>query len=308
MPDTPLPDDPNLSDPPGSNEPEPSDPSPPSLPSEPTRYSEDDAPYPWAVGRTSREVADIAQQLMSTIQHGVMPPAPAQPTQPHNPIDSNAGWGAAQPQAPNYQQPPVGMPDPELALRDADQYNRQMSAYMDQRDQRLMGEIQKMAAPMAQTTGMLARQQLAADPEYNDIFTKYGHEIDMEMQNNNIPPQARTPQAYKIMADMIRGRHYKELARAEAELLLQNRGPGTVRVGSDPGSGFNDGGAGDTLDRAWASDKIPYFRSSKAGGLTKADVREAAKRQGYTVDEFVTLVSGDDFVVAPDGSNIKKAH
>ena len=301
MPDTPLQDEQNLNESPDLNEPEPLAPSLPSSPSEPTRYSEDDAPYPWAVGRTSREVADIAQQLMSTIQHGVTPPPAAQ--RDPNP---QAGWGAAQPQE-QYQSQPIGMPDPELALRDADQYNRQMTAYMDQRDQRLLSEIQKMAAPMAQTTGMLARSQLASDPEYNEIFTKYGHEIDMEMQNNNIPPQARTPQAYKIMADMIRGRHYKELARAEADKLLQNRGPGTVRVGSDPGSGFTES-AGDVLDQAWAKDNISYFRSSKAGGLTKADVRMAAKRQGYTIDEFVKLVSGDDFVVAPDGSNIKKAH
>ena len=306
MPDTPQPDEQTLNDQPASNEPEPSPPSQPSLPSEPVRFGEDDAPYPWAVGRTAREVADIAQQLMTTIQHGVQPPQP-QPTQP----DPQAGWGAAQP-TQHYQAAPaptnVSMPDPELALRDADQYNRQMAAYMDQRDQRLLGEIQKMAAPMAQTTGMLARQQLAADPEYNEIFTKYGHEIDMEMQNNNIPPQARTPQAYKIMADMIRGRHYKELARAEAEKLLENLGPGTVRVGSSPGTALLGGGAGDSLDQAWENPNINYFRSSKAGGLTKTDIRDAAAKQGYTIDEFVKLVSGDDFVVAPDGSNIKKAH
>lgn len=199
------------------------------------------------------------------------------------------------------------MPDPELALRDTNAYNQQMQKYMDQRDQRLISRIESLAAPMAQTTGMLARNQLASDPEYTDIFAKYGHEIDTEMHSNNIPAQARTPQAYKLVADMVRGRHYKELARAEAERIYASGGPGTVRVGSSPG-GIGSDPSGDILDQAWSADEIPYFRSAKAGGTSKADVREAARRQGYAIDEFVKLVSGDDFVVAPDGSNIKKRH
>jgi hypothetical protein len=199
------------------------------------------------------------------------------------------------------------MPDPELALRDTDAYNRQMSAYMDQRDNRLLGKIQELAAPMAQTTGMLARQQLASDPEYKDIFDKYGHEIDSEMHTNHIPPEARTPQAYRVLADMIRGRHYKELAREEAERLLQVTGPGTVRVGSSPGTPLSAVG-GDILDQAWDSDDVQYFKSVRAAGTTKPEVREAARRQGYTIDEFVKLVSGDAFVIAPDGSHIKKSH
>lgn len=304
MPDTPPNENPNLTDPNASNEPEPSPPLPTSLPSEPVRYGDEDAPYPWAVGRTDREVADIAQQLMSTLQSGITPPAQAQP-QP------NTGWGSAQPQQPNQAQPqyqqPIGMPDPELALRDTDAYNRQMTAYMDQRDQRLLGKIQELAAPMAQTTGMLARQQLATDAEYKDVFEKYGHEIDSEMHTNHIPPEARTPQAYRVMADMIRGRHYKEMARDEAERLMQITGPGTVRVGASPGTPISSVG-GDILDQAWDSDDITYFKSVRAAGTTKTDVREAARKQGYTIDEFVKLVSGDAFIVAPDGSHIKKSH
>lgn len=231
---------------------------------------------------------------------------------PSGPAQANprAGWGQAQPANPNpapIQDSFVPLPDPDLALRDADAYNRQMQAHFDARDQRLLSRIEQLAAPMAQTTGLLARNQISHDPEYVDLFTKYGHEIDLEMQNNNIPPQARTPQAYKVVADMVRGRHYKELARAEAERLMSEGGPGTVRVGSSPGTPHS-AEPGDSLDRAWSSGQVGYFESAKAAGTTKQDVREAAKRQGYTIDQFVKLVSGDDFVVAPDGSNIKKRH
>jgi hypothetical protein len=149
----------------------------------------------------------------------------------------------------------------------------------------------------------MARSQIAADPEYATTFSRFGHEIDQEFVRNRVPVQNRTPEAYKMVADMVRGRHWKELAREEAQRLAATHAPGTAR--SSPDSGFSpETPQGDALDQAWDSDH-PYFKAVRTQGLNKRDIREAAQRQGLAIDKFVNLVQGSNTIIAPDGKHVQ---
>ena len=149
----------------------------------------------------------------------------------------------------------------------------------------------------------MARSQIAAEDKFTDVFARYGHEIDQEFIKNNIPQSARNPDSYRMVAEMVQGRHWRDMAHEEAARLAAIGGTGTVR--STVGSGdFANESLGDALDEAWdAGDQ--FFSAMKGQGLSKSDVREAARKQGLPIDKWVKMVSGSNVFVAPDGKHVR---
>lgn len=248
----------------------------------------------------------MTSNLMSTLQTYDPPPPPPVQSPP-----SQYGSFAPQyqqPQQQRQQQPLPVPPDPELALTNAPEYQRQLEAYMTAREDRLAdrlaSQLQGYMQPFTQSMGSIARSQVANDPKFNDVFKKYGHEIDQEFVRNGIPVANRTPDAYRMVAEMVQGRHWRELAREEAARLAVSGAPATVR--SQPGNPgqFDTSPQGDALDQVWDSDH-EFFKNARLQGLHKSDVREAARRQGLPIDKWVKMVTSADVFVAPDGKSMQ---
>ena len=266
------------------------------------RFTPEDAPYPWAVGRSTREVMQLLQQMNVAMQTGGPSPTLAQPQAQF-----------AQPQPYTAPVPPpeppsqVNSPDVNLAIREPEEYNRQLAAYLEARDQRaqqaVLAQVQQLAGPLMRNNAMMARSNVATDKEYNYVFERYGPEIDLLLETNGVPVQQRTIEAFQMAADVIRGRHYKELAQHEAQALLANAGvqTGTVHGGTMPSG--SAGASGDALDHLWETEH-DYVKSAKGNKLTKRDIREAIKKQGHTVDAFVKLLDNNHMFIAPDGKHI----
>ena len=279
-------------------------PSSPPSPEQPHRYSTDDAVPAWAVGKTADEVIDMTSNLMQTMQT-------FEPVFP-SPVNPPPQYGNFAPAPPPVAPAPLSPPDPDLALTNAPEYQRQLEGYMNQREERLvdrLGEqLKGYMQPVTQTMGTMARAQISNDNKYSEVFDRYGHEIDQEFIKNNIPQTARTPDSYRMVAEMVQGRHWRELARDEASrLAAAGVGAGTARTTLDGVPLIDTGPQGDVLDQMWESDN-DFFRSLRAQKLSKSDVREAAQRQGLPIDKWVKIVSGDDVFVAPDGKHVQIRH
>lgn len=266
---------------------------------EPARYTAEDNVPAWAVGKTAAEVLDMTSNLMQTMQTYE---APAQPPASPQPQYGNV-YNTAPPAVT-----PLAQPDPELALTNAPEYQRQLDVYMGQREDRLVdrlgAQLQGYMQPVTSTMGTLARSQVATDPNFAQVFSRYGHEIDQEFVRNNIPVTNRTPDSYRMVAEMVQGRHWKEFAREEAvKLASEGVGQGTARSSVGPGN-FEGSSGGDALDEAWEDD-VSFFSAMRAQGLNKSDVREAARKQGLPIDKWVKMVSGSNVFIAPDGKHVQ---
>lgn len=269
-------------------------------PAVPQVYTEADGVPDWAVGKTAKDVISLTGSLMETMK--TFDPAtqqqPAAPTQPAYVAP------VAAPIDPQQQLAPI-MPAADLAYNDPAAYNTQMASYMDARDASLRADLtqqfQTVMQPINATMGSMARQQIANDPEYIEVFSKWGHEVDQEFARNGVTPNQRTPQAYRLVGDIIRGRHVTDLARVEAERMLASGGNvPTVRAGTG-GELVLSAPPGDAFDQAWDEGEIGIIQAAKYNNVTKEDMRKSIKHTGHTVDEWVKLMSGDNVFVATDG-------
>lgn len=245
----------------------------------------------------------MTSNLMETLQTYDPPTAP--PTY----MNQYPGQSYAAPPPPVAPPPqePLQSPDPDLALTNAPEYQRRLDAYIAAREERLVdrlsSRLEGYMQPVNQTMGTIARSQIANDPKFSDVFKRYGHEIDQEFIRNGIATAARTPEAYRMVAEMVQGRHWRELAHEEAARLAAGQAPGTVRSSPD-GQTFASTPQGDALDQIWDTD-AEYFKNARLQGLTKSDVREAAQRQGLPIDKWVKMVTSADVFVAPDGKHVQ---
>jgi len=145
-------------------------------PVEPHRYSEVDAPYTWAVGKTDREVMDVANQMMESMKTWEKPVGNPTVTT-GQPVQYNPNVAAV-----NYGDTAAGpvMPDPDAYLGDSPGYQRAMAAYLDSRDEnqakRIAEQMQATLQPQIATLGTMARDSVARDPEFERIFSRFGHE------------------------------------------------------------------------------------------------------------------------------------
>ena len=261
----------------------------------PQVYTEADGVESWAVGKTDAEIRTLTSSLMETMKT-------------FDPVQQQQQIQPASAPVPVPVQPlPAGpaMPAGDLAYSDPAAYNAQMQNYMNARDEalvtKLTDQFQSVMQPINATMGSMARQQIANDPEYTDVFSKWGHEVDQEFAKNGVTPNQRTPQAYRLVGDIIRGRHVKDLARAEADRILASGGHApTVRAGVG-GELTLSAPPGDAFDQAWEAGEIGIIQAAKYNNVTKEDMRKSIKHTGHTVDEWVKLMSGDNVFISTDG-------
>lgn len=222
------------------------------------------------VGRTLPEVFEIAETYKDLA---------SRPSQP------------APQQAPLSYQQPMGLqpPDPQLMYSDPALYQQQMLAYNQFQNQQY---LQQAAQPMVQNMAYQARAM--AEQRDADAFRRWGHEIDREL--SALPLEQRNAQAYAMAIDMVRGRHWKELAAEEARTIAASGG-GLERSG--PG-GFAGGvtQAVDPLDDLFSKEDHPWVKKAKETGLTKSEVIAYCGKTGRNVNDYVKSILDGNVLTA----------
>jgi hypothetical protein len=165
---------------------------------------------------------------------------------------------------------------------DPAEYQRQLFAYNEWLTRQ---SIQQASAPFLQSQAQIARNASRSDPEYSDVWSEYAPEIDALMASLPVEQRAN-PQMWNQAAEMVAGRHRKELARKLAERLAASP--------SDTGTISTDG-VGDSTGRAAPSDPIDRLFSEhpeiaeryRANGVDAAKLRSHLATMGRDPAQFV---------------------
>ena len=249
------------------------------------RFSESDAPYPWAVGKTVKEAMDMNQGMMQTLQ--TFTPTVPNP-QPPAPV-----------QQPNLQ----GPPDPQLSYDNPAEYNRQLQAYINtQTTSQVQAQAQAFAQPIQLQLKQQARTLAAQDPKVKEIFEKYGHEIDTQMLS--VDPQYCTVDSYIKVAKMIKGDHLDEFIDAAAKRQSQI-GAGTIS-GDAALSPQEPSMPQDAIDKFWDADG-PYVQRMKADGSNKARLRQAISIMKISPDEYIKSIERGH-TISSLGGRVSETH
>lgn len=197
----------------------------------------------------------------------------------------------AQPTYQTYEQPApqrassyqdgVRRPPATLAIENPDEYDRQMDVYLAYERQQTLQAVAGFAGPQLAGTGKFMSQ---ADPQYADVWKKYAGEIEQEMVRNKVPPHAQTKDAWDLLAGIVQGRHYRELADEIANQRLNAGGFGT-ESGSQAGQSGSGGGGG-SLESFWAADSA-WVQKAKASEMTLQSLRAHILRQGISEEKWV---------------------
>jgi hypothetical protein len=245
----------------------------------------------------------LMQQMNNAMQTGQQAPQLSGPPIPQYNYNPPAPAYVPAPQS----QPQPRVPEIDLAVQNPEEYNKQLAAYLEARAQvnneAVLAQVQQLAAPLMRNNAMMARNTVAGNPEYQDIFSRYGPEVDLLLQQQGVPLHNRTIEAFEMAAQIIRGRHFKELAKAEAQKIVTqpSAGGGTVTGGTAPTGDFTP--SGDALDIFWETDH-DFVRSARSNKLTKSDLRTAIKQTGHTAESYVKMLDSNDMFIAPDGKHI----
>jgi hypothetical protein len=228
----------------------------------------------WAIGRTPKEIIEIAETYRG-IATSNLPPQQVQYQPP-----SQAAFSYQQPNAPQF----PAAPDPQLMYSAPEQYQAQAFAYQQHMTQAAM---QQAAMPLVRNMAVTARS--LAEQRDTDVFKRYGHEIDAEI--NRLPMEMRNAEAYELAINMVRGKHWRELAREEADRLNSNQGTGLERGAGAPGMPLP---SLDPLDELFANPPETF----KAAGMTKSDVLNYCQKTGRNVNEYAKSVLGGNVLTA----------
>ena len=182
-------------------------------------------------------------------------------------------------------------PDPNLAYTDPAEFHRQSLAYSQAMN---AAQMQSFAAPILAQNATMARNEARRDAERADVWAEYSGEIDAAMAN--VPIEQRTIDAWNMAADIVAGRHRKELATKMADRFVAERSDtGTISASG----GLPIGGrqaSGDALDELFQSDH-PSVARMKALGKTADDVARTASAMGHTRESYANLLRGSSVVV-----------
>jgi hypothetical protein len=243
----------------------------------------------WAKGKTADEVLELANEVFRTL-----PTTAPQQQAAQQPVQ--------QPQQPTYQPHPqvaqVGPPSLDLAYSDQEEYNRQLVAWQQASTQQQVQQAgQEALGPVYQNMAVMARNEVARNPEYRAVFDKYGHEVDQEM--STVPFEQRNVQAYEWLAQKVLGKHAKELLRDEILAdATAARGPDTAS--SSQVAGESPATYDSALDEFWNSDDL-YVQNAKAEGLTKNDIRETIKGFGLDEESYIKSIKQGNVVYGKTG-------
>ena len=171
------------------------------------KYTADAGVPSWAVGRTALEVAQLAEQMRQQVLQGQPQPQQQYQQQQYQPAQQ--------------QQPAVGANAPTVDewMREPDVAGRKLADFI--RTQTLEPVAAQFGASLGETSRAMAELQDA------DSFKRWGPEIDMEIARYQPDPRTRTPSSIKMLVEMVRSRHVKDLVEEgvqERMKTLQNSG------------------------------------------------------------------------------------
>jgi hypothetical protein len=119
-----------------------------------------------------------------------------------------------------------------------------------------------------------------------EVWSKYGPEIDMTM--TNVPIQNRADvNMWRQAAELVAGKHYKELARSEAERLASTADSGMLSSGS--GVGTAPSVSSDPIDQLFAENH-PSIQPFKSIGKSAADIRQHALAMGHSSEAYAEML------------------
>lgn len=175
-------------------------------------------------------------------------------------------------------QTPQGIqpPSQDLFYDNPEEWRRQQEAYQQYQ---INNSIQQASIPLLQSQAEMAKRA-SKEGENALIWQRWGPEIEALCAQMPLQLKAN-PQTWEEAVSIVRGRHYKELAQAEAERLAAGNGhaPMTERGSSTPDA--PRGSDMRPLDKMFA-DNHPYAKRFKDAGLSAADIRARLPKMGYT--------------------------
>lgn len=230
------------------------------------RYAEDDDTYDWARGKTADEIVEITEQLRRQLV--TQQPPPQTPQQPQNTVT-----------------PPSNGIDPDLIYSNAAEYTQRMQGYVDTS---INQQLQQASAPILAPLATMARDAASRDPSTAEVWKRYGPEIDATMAA--VPLQNRADvNMWRQAAELVAGKHYRELARLEAERLASTSDGGILPTGGIGGGGTAGGGSLDPIDKLFAEDH-PSIQAFKAIHKSASDVRAHAAAMGHTPEAYAEML------------------
>lgn len=203
-------------------------------------------------------------------------------------------------QQQSYQQPPqqaafssqdLAPPDPQLLYSNPQLYQQQQQQWMQHQVDQRVGQY---AAPLLQNQANTAKWQSRNDPEYADVWAKYGHEI--EAMATRVQPHLLTLEAYNTFADVVRGKHWKDFVENRAQQLAASGGFGTERAAP--------GGAPPTqqlsaLDRLFSpTSDHPQSRRYRDNNTSKADFLRYCAAMGKDPEAHANDILGGGVLAA----------
>lgn len=197
----------------------------------------------------------------------------------------NDNYASSQPQM-SYNGIPQ-RPDPDLMYSDPRAYADQMERYQDFK---LQQHLNAVAAPVLQSQAAQARHLAKSDPEFSDIWRRYEPEIEAELAG--IPQMQRSKELYDKAAEIVRGRHWRDFAREEAERIGATSG---FTERGAPAGGTPPAAVGDPLDTYFESD-APHARFARDNGLTKAQIRAYCKATGTSIEDYVKNAASENLI------------
>lgn len=254
------------------------------------RYGDADTVPDWARGKTADEIVDMADRMFQYMQQsgGNSHPQPQPqyaPQQPRVDAYSNGGYS-------------VQEPNPDLMYTDARAYQQQLTAYQQSLVQQ---QLSAVAAPILSQNAEMARELSRRDPEISDVWSRYAPEIEVELAG--IPVYQRNKSLYDKAAEIVRGRHWRDFAREEAERLSAS-GSVTERVGTGYGPS-NFAPHRDSLDEFFDS-AHPYVEFARSQGVTKEMVRKQVEGMGTTVEDWVKGAKSGQ-VISATGNRLQRS-
>lgn len=254
-------------------------PSPPSTPASlyevGFKFGENDPVPAHLRGKGVKDLIEHTQRLEAALAQASWQTPPQTSSQPQ--------YQAPQPQL-QPQATPVAPPDYSLAYSEPERFAREYDAY----NQRVLdARLNQYAAPILNSNAQNARALSRSDPSLKDAWDFYAHEIDALMMN--VAPQFKlSKDIWDQAARLALSNHIDEVAQRRAESLAANR-PMTERSQYDapnsPGTSFN----GDEIDALWTED-LDYIKWARNAGTSKNDMREAARKMGYSMKEYADMI------------------
>lgn len=262
----------------------------------------------WARGKTREQLIRDMEETYAALPMLDLSRQPARLAEPQpmngqrNPYDYGGYSPSPQPQNGAGTALP---PDPELAQRDPDRWQREFDAY----NRAVIQDTLRSAAgaysqPLVQSQAETARELSRNDPRNRDVWSRYGHEVDREMAG--VPMERRNKRTYDQACDMVRGRHFDELVALRSTQSPQKEAPanGTASASADATPPAPP--EPDPFDAFWESSH-PYAQRIRNSGQSKTAFKDKIRKTGMSPAKWAAAAERGNIVLTGDGTHKQQA-